>query len=134
MKLQQLITQYIALRKSVGGATKALRRYCDASLVRWERILTADQVNAFLGGKRSITRYWHRQYNALQVFYRYAMGHGYVESSPLPAVRPKPPQPFVPGPTRRTPGKIWRVWRGQCLLGKIYVRVICRFNLSVDSR
>jgi site-specific recombinase XerD len=54
------------------------------------------QVRAFLDGRGPVTQFWHRKYGALRGFYRYAIGRGHVEHSPLPNVVPKAPPPFVP--------------------------------------
>jgi site-specific recombinase XerD len=43
-----------------------------------------------------VTRYWHRKYEALTGFYRFALGRGYVALSPLPKTVPKRPEPFRP--------------------------------------
>lgn len=54
------------------------------------------QVESYLAGTGPVTRYWHRKYEALSGFYRFALGRGYVTLSPLPKTVPKRPQPFRP--------------------------------------
>lgn len=54
------------------------------------------QVESYLDGAGPVTRYWHRKYEALSGFYRFALGRGYVTLSPLPKTVPKRPQPFRP--------------------------------------
>jgi site-specific recombinase XerD len=54
------------------------------------------QVTSYLAGSGPVTRYWHRKYEALTGFYRFALGRGYVALSPLPKTVPKRPEPFRP--------------------------------------
>jgi site-specific recombinase XerD len=55
-----------------------------------------EQVLAYLDGRGPLTTFWHRKFEALTGFYRYAIGRGYVVQSPLPGVIPKRPAAFVP--------------------------------------
>jgi integrase/recombinase XerD len=55
----------------------------------------ADRVHAYIAGTGAVTRFWHRKYEVLRGFYRYAIARGYVLCSPLPKIVPKPPE-FVP--------------------------------------
>lgn len=101
MKLSQLISEYVAFRKSLGevGRTNGyvLRAFGRAM---GDEIdigdVQPDRVNAFLAGSGSVTSYWHRKHSSLTSFYRYAIAHGHVASSPLPTVLPKPPERFAP--------------------------------------
>src|SRR5438093_8562143 len=100
MKLKDLITQYVAFRKSMGGdfesADSLLKTFCrrvgvdiDIADIRTERVeefLTATGVN----------HYWRRKYDTLRGFYRYATSRGFVNQAPLPATVPKMPERFVP--------------------------------------
>src|SRR5260370_8408967 len=101
MKLQTVVTRYVAFRKSLGERfhtnEKVLESFCrslgnriDVDEVR------AHQVDAFLGGTGPLTRSWHVKHSALLGFYRYALTRGYAKDSPLPVAIPKRPQPFVP--------------------------------------
>jgi integrase/recombinase XerD len=101
MKLQALVSQYVAFRKSLGelfrtneevltSFCRALGRRPDVGEVR------AAQVSAFLAGTGPVTSRWHVKYRALRGFYRYALTRGYVKHSPLPVVIPKRPQPLIP--------------------------------------
>jgi integrase/recombinase XerD len=101
MQLKQLITQYVAFRKSLGedfeSTESLLKTFCrrlgeqiDAAEV------TADRVAAFLAGTGPVTRYWHRKYDVLRGLYRYASSRGWVAGSPLPLTVPTPPERFVP--------------------------------------
>lgn len=55
-----------------------------------------EQVARYLAGVGPVTRHWHRKYEALSGFYRFAIGRGYVAQSPLPTQVPKRPPPFQP--------------------------------------
>jgi integrase/recombinase XerD len=52
-------------------------------------------VYTYIAGTGPVTRFWHRKYEVLRGFYRFAIARGYVASSPLPKSIPKRPQ-FVP--------------------------------------
>jgi len=101
MKLSQLISEYVAFRKSLGevGRTngyilrafsKAMGDEADIGDVQPYR------VNAFLAGSGPVTSHWHRKHSSLISFYRYAIAHGHVASSPLPTVLPKQAERFAP--------------------------------------
>jgi len=100
MKLKDLITQYVAFRKSMGGdfdsAASLLNTFCnrmgrDINLAD----IRAEHVEKFLAGT-GLNSYWRRKYDMLRGFYRYATSRGFVNQSPLPATVPKMPQRFVP--------------------------------------
>jgi len=100
MKLAQAVYDYIALKQSLGFRfhTEAtiLKAFCNAlgevAIVDVE----PHRVASYLAGSGPVTRYWHRKYEALSGFYRFALGRGYVLHSPLPTTVPKRPQPFRP--------------------------------------
>ena len=100
MKLAQAVHDYIALKQSLGSRfhTEAtiLNAFCNAlgevAIVDVE----PHRVTSYLAGSGPVTRYWHRKYEALSGFYRFALGRGYVLHSPLPTTVPKRPQPFRP--------------------------------------
>ncbi len=101
MKLQALVSQYVAFRKSLGEGfctnEEVLTSFCRALGYRLDvGEVRAAQVDAFLAGTGPLTSRWHVKYRALRGFYRYALTRGYVKDSPLPVVIPKRPQPFVP--------------------------------------
>jgi len=54
-----------------------------------------DRVHAFIAGTAPVTRFWHRKYEVLRGFYRFATARGHVDCSPLPKIIPKAPE-FVP--------------------------------------
>jgi integrase/recombinase XerD len=101
MKLKELIARYVAFRKSLGeGFTdneSLLGTFCrrmgdEADVMN----VAADQVMAFLAGTGTVTRYWHRKYDVLNGFYRYAITRGFIAGSPLPTTVPKPPERLMP--------------------------------------
>ena len=100
MKLAQVVHDYIALKQSLGFRfhTEAtiLKAFCNAlgevAIVDVE----PHRVSSYLAGSGPVTRHWHRKYEALSGFYRFALGRGYVLHSPLPATVPKRPQAFRP--------------------------------------
>jgi site-specific recombinase XerD len=101
MKLKDLITQYTAFRKSMGtdfeSAESLLNTFCrrmGADIDTGD--VGAEQVEMFLAGTGSVTRYWRRKYDTLRGFYRYATSRGFVDRVPLPTTVPKMPDRFVP--------------------------------------
>jgi len=101
MKLKALIAQYVAFRKSLGARFESregrLKAFC-----RWmgDEIDVTDvqpeRVNTFLVGPGSASRSWQERYGVLNGLYRYAISRGLVVTSPLPTIRPKLPERFVP--------------------------------------
>jgi site-specific recombinase XerD len=101
MKLSQLISEYIAFKKSLGvvGRTDGFTLRAFAKAMGDEIDILAvqpDRVSAFLAGNGPVTSYWHRKHCTLISFYRYAIAHGHAASSPLPTVVPKQPQRSTP--------------------------------------
>ena len=100
MKLHQLTTQYVAYKQSMGmrfrTEARVLKSFCrkigDVDMDQLE----PDVVEAFLTGSGPVTRFWHRKYEVLCGFYRFAIARRHVEVSPLPQIVPKPPPTFVP--------------------------------------
>jgi site-specific recombinase XerD len=76
--------------------TRTLQSFCrtvgDVALAD----IGADRVYAYIAGRGPVTRFWHRKHEALRGFYRFAIGRGYTDVSPLPKLVPKPPPAFVP--------------------------------------
>lgn len=103
MKLNDLISQYITFRQSLGedftAPARVLRHFGRLMGAEIEIAdLRAEEVKAFLDGKRSLTRYWHRKFSVLRGLYDYAIGRGLAASSPLPLTIPKRPashQPYI---------------------------------------
>ena len=94
MKLNDLLTQYIAFRQSLGenftSQARVLRhfgRFIGTDLEIAD--VRTEQIKAFLNGERPLTCYWHRKFSILRGFYNYAIGRGLATSSPLPEIIPK---------------------------------------------
>jgi len=100
MKLAQAIHDYIALKQSLGSRfhTEAtvLKAFCKALGDVAIGDVAPHRVARYLAGSGPVTRHWHRKYEALSGFYRFALARGYVLHSPLPTTVPKPPQAFQP--------------------------------------
>ncbi len=101
MQLEVAVSKYTAYRKALGERfhvnAQILKSFCRS--VGGEvpiREISSEQVDQFLNGTGPITASWHVRYNALLGFYNYALSHDVVANSPLPTVKPKRPQPFVP--------------------------------------
>ncbi len=100
MKLVQAVYDYIALKQSLGSRFRTeatiLKAFCNA--LGEVAIIDVDphRVSNYLAGSGPVTLFWHRKYEALSGFYRFALGRGYVLHSPLPLTQPKRPQPFRP--------------------------------------
>jgi integrase/recombinase XerD len=100
MTLAQVITQYVTLKQSMGARFHAEAVILKAFSKAMGDVAVADVeaggVHAYIAGVGPVTRFWHRKYEALLGFYRFAIARGYVACSPLPMFLPKPPKPFVP--------------------------------------
>jgi len=100
MKLLQLATDYITFKQSMGMRFRTesviLNAFCramgDIHIVK----VTPSLVQSYLNGTGPITTFWHRKFEALNGFYRFAITRGYISSSPLPMIIPKRPAPFQP--------------------------------------
>ena len=100
MKLNALITQYVAFRRSMGedfqSAESLLKTFCRRM---GEDIDVADvnaqRVQEFLRGTGTLSGYWRRKYDTVRGLYRYALSRGLVDQAPLPSTVPRAPR-FVP--------------------------------------
>jgi len=93
MTLQKAVKQYIALKRSLGfrfdGDGVILNAFSKAmGKVSLGRV-KPKAVRAYLDGKGPVTRHWHRKWEALRPFYRFAVARGLVRRSPLPVHAPK---------------------------------------------
>ena len=99
MKLPALASQYVAYKQDLGmrfhTEARTLKSFCrtmgDVAITE----ITADHVHGFIAGTGPVTRFWHRKYEVLRGFYRFATARGHVDCSPLPKIIPKAPA-FVP--------------------------------------
>ena len=100
MKLNTLITQYVAFRKSLGedfrSAESLLRTFCRRMGEGVDLVdVGAQPVQDFLRGTGTPSGYWRRKYDTLHGLYRYALSRGLVDHAPLPSTVPRTPR-FVP--------------------------------------
>src|SRR5262249_24068313 len=96
-----LVARSLAYRQALGESFKTnarvLRAFGRAVGARAAlAAVGAMQVRAFLDGKGPITRAWFGRHSAMLGFYHYASRRGYVAASPLRAVLPQRPPPFIP--------------------------------------
>jgi site-specific recombinase XerD len=100
MNLAQVVHDYVSLKQSMGSRFRTeatiLKAFCKAVGDIAITDVELRQVTSYLAGSGPVTRYWHRKYEALTGFYRFALGRGYVALSPLPKTVPKRPEPFRP--------------------------------------
>ena len=100
MRLTEAVQDYVVLKQSMGSRFRTeatiLKAFCKASGDVAITEVKPQQVASYLAGRGPVTRYWHRKFEALSGFYRFALGRGYVAYSPLPTTIPKRPQPFRP--------------------------------------
>ncbi|MFN2203017.1 MAG: tyrosine-type recombinase/integrase [Caldilineaceae bacterium] len=100
MNLAQVVHDYVSLKQSMGSRFRTeatiLKAFCKAVGDIAITDVELWQVTSYLAGSGPVTRYWHRKYEALTGFYRFALGRGYVALSPLPKTVPKRPEPFRP--------------------------------------
>ena len=100
MKISALVTEYIIVKKAMGMRFRAesviLNAFCramnDIDIVK----VNPESVQDYLRGTGPITTFWHRKFEALNGFYRFALNRGCVSCSPLPTIIPKRPAPFQP--------------------------------------
>ena len=99
MKLSALTSQYVAYKQAMGmrfhTEARTLQSFCRTMGDIAVADIAIERVHAYLAGTGPVTRFWHRKYDVLRGFYRYAMARGYTASAPLPNIIPKP-SPFVP--------------------------------------
>lgn len=99
MKLVDLASQYVAYKQGMGmrfnTEARILKSFCRAMGDIGAADADADRVHTYIAGAGPVTRFWHRKYEVLRGFYRFAIARKYVASSPLPKSIPKRPQ-FVP--------------------------------------
>jgi site-specific recombinase XerD len=102
MKINQLITQYVRYRKSLGEKFKTnetcLKAFCSAiGPERPIKSITAGMAHRFLYGKfDAVTTGWFVKHTALLGLYQYAISRNYVAATPLPKTLPKRPQGLIP--------------------------------------
>ncbi|NDY71863.1 integrase [Desulfobacter hydrogenophilus] len=100
MNLSQLATEYIIFKQSMGMRFRAesviLKAFCRAMGDIDITQVTPNAVKDYLTGTGPITTFWHRKFDALSGFYRFALSRGHVSLFPLPTTIPKRPALFQP--------------------------------------
>lgn len=100
MKLSEVAVLYVAHKQSIGmrfrTEQRILKSFCRAMGDIAIADVQANPVLAFISGTGPVTRFWHRKYEVLSGFYRFAISRGYCAVSPLPRLVPKRPPAFVP--------------------------------------
>lgn len=100
MKLAKVVYGYVRFKRSIGfrfrEETRTLRSFCRALGDLDVGDVEPNAVLAFLNGSGPITTYWRQKFIILSGFYRFALGRGYVSSSPLPQTLPKFPPAMTP--------------------------------------
>ena len=101
MKLNLLILNYIAYRKSIGEkfrsnevSLKAFSKHMGDGIDI--KNVSTKKVQDFLYGNAPVTRTWFGKYSALKGFYEYAIARKFAVLSPLPTILPKRPPIFIP--------------------------------------
>jgi site-specific recombinase XerD len=99
MNLSALASQYVIYKQGMGmrfhTETRTLKSFCRAMGDIAVTDIAIDRVHDYIAGSGPVTRFWHRKYEVLSGFYRFAIARGYAPCSPLPKIIPKPPE-FVP--------------------------------------
>jgi|HubBroStandDraft_4_1064222.scaffolds.fasta_scaffold09113_3 integrase/recombinase XerD len=101
MTIDDLVTRYVAFRRSLGDqyvvTERTLRSFCRAigprTPITRVRLKT---VAAYLAGTGSITRLWHFKHTALKGLFLFAASRGLLKKAPLPTEIPKRPPTLVP--------------------------------------
>lgn len=100
MKLSQLVAYYITFKQSLGMRFRTesviLNAFCRAMGDTHIVEVAPSLVQSYLNGTGPITTFWHRKFEALSGFYRFAISRGHISSSPLPTIIPKRPASFQP--------------------------------------
>ena len=93
MTLHEALHQYIRMKRSLGfrfhSESVILTAFSRAmGKVRLGQIKPC-KVRAYLDGNGPVTRHWHRKWETLRGFYRFAMARAMVRRPPLPVHAPK---------------------------------------------
>lgn len=100
MKLARLAAEYVTFKKSLGMRFRTesaiLKAFCRAMGDIDIAQVSSQHVLGYLAGTGQITAFWHRKFETLNGFYRWAISRGHAPSSPLPSFIPKRPTTFKP--------------------------------------
>ena len=93
MTLPKAVGQYITLKRSFGfrfqSESVILAAFSKAVGKMHLGQIKPRAVRAYLDGHGPVTRHWHRKWETLRSFYRFALARRWVRYSPLPAQAPK---------------------------------------------
>jgi integrase/recombinase XerD len=102
MRLNEIVLQYVAFRKSMGedftSAESLLKTFCRQVGEGIELAdISAAHVQTFLTGTGTLSGYWRRKYDTLRGLYRYAISRRFIERSPLPSTAVRAPRfkPYI---------------------------------------
>jgi len=100
MNFPEVAAEYVAYKKALGMRFLTEGRIL-AACSRFLGVVpiasvTAQQIRAYLDGHTPISSYWQRKHVALTGLFRFALGRGYIPTSPLPLRSPRVPPPLVP--------------------------------------
>ncbi len=99
MRLSKIVDDYVEFKKALGmkfnSESVILKAFSKALGDIDITDVGSDSTSAYLFGKGPLTSFWHRKFEALTGFYRYAISRDYVSSSPLPTMIPKRPPPYI---------------------------------------
>lgn len=100
MKLAELVTAYITLKRAAGmrfhSEVGVLNAFCRTMGNIEITEVDPQKVQVFLDGQGPLTTWWRQKYTILSGFYRFARNRGYIQVSPLPMTVPKYPPPMTP--------------------------------------
>ncbi len=87
MKLSALTSQYVAYKQAMGmrfhTEARTLQSFCRTMGNIAVADMAADRVQSYIAGVGPVTRFWHRKYEVLGGFYRFAIARGYAASAAL---------------------------------------------------
>ena len=100
MRVAEAVGAYVDYKQSLGmrfvTEARTLKSFCRALGDMEMNQVESDRVDAYLAGKGSVTRFWHRKLDVLRGLYRFALARRYTPRSLLPTYVPRCPQAFVP--------------------------------------
>ena len=101
MKLGDATRKYVTTKQATGMVFEAeayvLRTFTEKLGPNMPiKKISSDSVLDYLNGHGPVTLFWHRKYDALSGFWKFAIQHGYTDRSPVPVRRPQKPPTFIP--------------------------------------
>lgn len=100
MRIDLVASKYVQFKRSLGmvatHSQSVLRQFCKGLKNADIQKVEACHVLAFLKGEGLAPASGYYHYHTLNAFYRFAVGRGYIDKSPLPCQRPKRRDTFRP--------------------------------------